>query len=377
MRKTQSPEVCSCRPLERRSRRIGVRDRERPVERARPRGPSSAGSTRSSKATTISSATGRRSGAPPRASIAAVAQARRSARAIDGLSGRSSGRLRCHGLPGRWPDRRAWPVRPLASQRFEDHPLRRRRPAPAARDPAREGARAARRRGRPQPGRARPARGRRARGSSTSPTRRPCSQAVADLRARRRAHRLGRPRRAGRRRDRRGARPAGDRRRDRAPDDAQGRDAARSSRTRACRSRGSRRCARSAERRLAADEVGFPAVLKPADSGGQRGVFRVDSLDDVETHLHEALIASPTGEAILEEFVDGHGDERDRDRARRRGDPAHALRPAAPARDRLRRRLDPPLPGDDLRRPARGVGARRDADGAHARPARPGSRSRS
>ena len=59
------------------------------------------------------------------------------------------------------------------------------------------------------------------------------------------------------------------------------------------------------ETRRAADEVGFPAVLKPADSGGQRGVFRVDSLDDVDAHLHEALAASPTGEAILEEFVDG------------------------------------------------------------------------
>jgi biotin carboxylase len=59
------------------------------------------------------------------------------------------------------------------------------------------------------------------------------------------------------------------------------------------------------ERRRAADEVGFPAVLKPADSGGQRGVFRVESLDDVDAHLHEALAASPTGEAILEEFVDG------------------------------------------------------------------------
>jgi biotin carboxylase len=59
------------------------------------------------------------------------------------------------------------------------------------------------------------------------------------------------------------------------------------------------------ERRRAADEVGFPAVLKPADSGGQRGVFRVESLDDVEAHLHEALIASPTGEAILEEYVEG------------------------------------------------------------------------
>jgi biotin carboxylase len=59
------------------------------------------------------------------------------------------------------------------------------------------------------------------------------------------------------------------------------------------------------ERRRAADAVGFPAVLKPADSGGQRGVFRVESLDEVEAHLHEALSGSPTGEAILEQFVEG------------------------------------------------------------------------
>jgi biotin carboxylase len=59
------------------------------------------------------------------------------------------------------------------------------------------------------------------------------------------------------------------------------------------------------ERRRAAGEVGFPAVLKPADSGGQRAVFRVESVDDIDAHLHEALTASPTGEAILEQFVDG------------------------------------------------------------------------
>ena len=64
-------------------------------------------------------------------------------------------------------------------------------------------------------------------------------------------------------------------------------------------------CRTLSETRRAADQVGFPAVLKPTDSGGQRGVFRVDSLDDVDAHLHEALAASPTGEAILEEFVDG------------------------------------------------------------------------
>jgi len=59
------------------------------------------------------------------------------------------------------------------------------------------------------------------------------------------------------------------------------------------------------ERYRAISQVGFPAVLKPADSGGQRGIFRVDSLDDVEAHLHEALSASPSGEAILEEYVEG------------------------------------------------------------------------
>jgi biotin carboxylase len=59
------------------------------------------------------------------------------------------------------------------------------------------------------------------------------------------------------------------------------------------------------ERYRAAAEVGFPAVLKPADSGGQRGVFRVESVDDIDAHLHEALAASPSGEAILEEYVEG------------------------------------------------------------------------
>jgi biotin carboxylase len=51
--------------------------------------------------------------------------------------------------------------------------------------------------------------------------------------------------------------------------------------------------------------VGLPAVLKPADSGGQRGVFRLDSMDDLEAHLHAALVESATGEAIVEAFHDG------------------------------------------------------------------------
>src|SRR5881392_4160850 len=54
------------------------------------------------------------------------------------------------------------------------------------------------------------------------------------------------------------------------------------------------------EARAAAETVGFPAVLKPADSGGQRGVFRLESMDDLDAHLHAALSESPTEEAIIE-----------------------------------------------------------------------------
>ncbi|MDQ3894837.1 MAG: ATP-grasp domain-containing protein [Actinomycetota bacterium] len=59
------------------------------------------------------------------------------------------------------------------------------------------------------------------------------------------------------------------------------------------------------EARLAAQVVGFPCVIKPADSGGQRGVFRLESQHDIDRHLHAALAESPTREAILESFHEG------------------------------------------------------------------------
>jgi biotin carboxylase len=59
------------------------------------------------------------------------------------------------------------------------------------------------------------------------------------------------------------------------------------------------------EAHAAADAVGFRAVLKPADSGGQRGVFMLESFDDVERHLHAALAESPAHEAILESYEEG------------------------------------------------------------------------
>jgi biotin carboxylase len=57
--------------------------------------------------------------------------------------------------------------------------------------------------------------------------------------------------------------------------------------------------------RAALEATGVPAVLKPADSGGQRGVFRVDSVDGVDAHLHAALAESGSGEVILESFHEG------------------------------------------------------------------------
>jgi biotin carboxylase len=59
------------------------------------------------------------------------------------------------------------------------------------------------------------------------------------------------------------------------------------------------------EGRTAVETVGLPAVLKPADSGGQRGVFRLDSVDDLERHLHAALAESSGEEAIVERFHEG------------------------------------------------------------------------
>jgi biotin carboxylase len=55
----------------------------------------------------------------------------------------------------------------------------------------------------------------------------------------------------------------------------------------------------------AVEQVGFPAVLKPVDSGGQRAVFRLDNVSQLERDLTEALAESSTSEAIVEEFVDG------------------------------------------------------------------------
>jgi biotin carboxylase len=59
------------------------------------------------------------------------------------------------------------------------------------------------------------------------------------------------------------------------------------------------------EAREAVAHVGFPNVIKPSDSGGQRGVFRLESVADLEAKFDETMALSHRGEVIVEGFVDG------------------------------------------------------------------------
>ncbi len=49
----------------------------------------------------------------------------------------------------------------------------------------------------------------------------------------------------------------------------------------------------------------FPLVVKPVDSMGARGCMRVDSMNQMRAALSEALAHSRSGQAIIEEFIDG------------------------------------------------------------------------
>jgi biotin carboxylase len=60
-----------------------------------------------------------------------------------------------------------------------------------------------------------------------------------------------------------------------------------------------------AEAHTAAKTIGFPAVLKPADSAGQRGIFLVHSDDELSAQLALTLAASPSQDAIVERFHEG------------------------------------------------------------------------
>ena len=49
----------------------------------------------------------------------------------------------------------------------------------------------------------------------------------------------------------------------------------------------------------------FPAIVKPADSQGGRGVFAANTMEEIEAGLEESLRLSNSGSAIVEEYLDG------------------------------------------------------------------------
>lgn len=49
----------------------------------------------------------------------------------------------------------------------------------------------------------------------------------------------------------------------------------------------------------------FPAVMKPVDSQGQRGVIEVQNLDEVKAHFENSMSYSRSGKVIVEKYLNG------------------------------------------------------------------------
>lgn len=65
----------------------------------------------------------------------------------------------------------------------------------------------------------------------------------------------------------------------------------------------------SVESALAATpQFSYPAIVKPTDSAGSKGVTRVDSPDEIESAVTEAFSKSISGNIIVEEFIEKFGD---------------------------------------------------------------------
>lgn len=61
------------------------------------------------------------------------------------------------------------------------------------------------------------------------------------------------------------------------------------------------------------DQIQFPAIVKPVDSAGSKGVKRVDCAEEVYEAVKYALSFSKNGLAIIEQFLEPRGDSSDSD----------------------------------------------------------------
>ncbi len=55
----------------------------------------------------------------------------------------------------------------------------------------------------------------------------------------------------------------------------------------------------------AAIELDYPLIMKPTDSQGQRGVYRIDSYEDYKKHFDASMSFANNKRIIVEEYVDG------------------------------------------------------------------------
>jgi biotin carboxylase len=55
----------------------------------------------------------------------------------------------------------------------------------------------------------------------------------------------------------------------------------------------------------AANEIGFPVIIKPVDSTGSKGVFKVDNEAEFKEKFNLSKVESYSGKVLVEEFVKG------------------------------------------------------------------------
>ena len=53
------------------------------------------------------------------------------------------------------------------------------------------------------------------------------------------------------------------------------------------------------------NSIQFPAIMKPEDNQGSRGIFKVYSYDDIKQHFAESMSFSKTGNVIIEDYFEG------------------------------------------------------------------------
>lgn len=52
-------------------------------------------------------------------------------------------------------------------------------------------------------------------------------------------------------------------------------------------------------------DLKFPLIVKPADSNSSKGIVRIDSSDQLEPAVRDAMAISRSGEVVIEEFLEG------------------------------------------------------------------------